>query len=107
MSEPDLGALYGVVRERLSDLAVDVADPDAIAVPACPGWSVRDVVAHVVGIAEDVVAGRLSGPPDDEWTAVQVAERRDKSMADLVHDWSKAGPRFQELITQRRMWPGF
>lgn len=107
MSEPDLGALYGVVRERLSGLVADVADPDAIGVPACPDWSVRDVVAHVVGIAEDVVAGRLSGPPDDEWTAAQVAQRRDKSIAALLADWSKAGPRFQELITQGPMWPGF
>lgn len=107
MSDPDLGALYGVVRERLSDLAADVADPDHIEVPACPGWSVHDVVAHVVGIAEDVVAGRLSGPPDDEWTANQVAERRDKSMAELLTDWAKAGPRFQELISRGRMWPGF
>ena len=28
--------------------------------PACPAWSVRDVVAHLTAVAEDAVAGRLA-----------------------------------------------
>ena len=43
------------------------------AVPACPGWSVRDVVAHMTAVAEDWAAGSLAGPPTDEQTAAHVA----------------------------------
>ena len=72
--EPDLAGLYRDTRERLSDL---IAGLDAAAlrtmVPACPLWAVRDVLAHLTAITEDALAGRLSGPPDEEFTAAQVA----------------------------------
>lgn len=107
MSDLDLGALYGLVRERLSGLVADLPEPSGVAVPACPGWSVQDVVAHVVAIAGDVVSGRLDRPPTDEWTAAQVAAAKGKSMADLLAEWGEVGPRFQDLINRARMWPGF
>ena len=31
-------------------------------VPACPEWTVRDLVSHMVGIGADVIAGN---EPDD------------------------------------------
>ncbi len=37
-------------------------------VPACPRWSVRDVLAHLATVAEDAVAGRLSPPPSEDET---------------------------------------
>ena len=107
MSDVDLGALYGLVRERLAGLVAEVPEPASVAVPACPGWSVQDVIAHLVAIAQDVLAGRLSRPPTDEWTAAQVASRKDQSMADLLADWADVGPTFQALITSAGMWPGF
>jgi uncharacterized protein (TIGR03083 family) len=106
MSDVDVGEWYGMVRERLSKLVVDVPEPAAIPVPACPGWSVHDVIAHLVGVADDVIGGRLTGAPDDEWTAGQVAARRDRSMADLLADWAEVGPPFQEVIGKGRRWPG-
>jgi len=106
MSDVDVGEWYGMVRERLSKLVVDVPEPAAIPVPACPGWSVHDVIAHLVGVADDVIGGRLAGAPDDEWTARQVAARRDRSMADLLADWAEVGPPFQEVIGKGRRWPG-
>ncbi|WP_225433646.1 maleylpyruvate isomerase N-terminal domain-containing protein [Mycolicibacterium mucogenicum] len=31
-------------------------------VAACPGWSVRDVLAHMAGVAQDWAAGRRVAP---------------------------------------------
>jgi uncharacterized protein (TIGR03083 family) len=107
MNDVDLGSLYGMVRERLSGLVADLPEPSGVAVPACPGWSVQDVIAHLAAIADDVVSGRLNRPPTDEWTAAQVAARKDKSMADLLADWAEVGPKFQALISSAGMWPGF
>ena len=82
--------------------------PDAaeITVAACPGWSVKDVIAHLVGIIEDVNAGRLTGPPPAEQTADEVERHRADTMDDLLAAWSEFTPGFEELITQMRIWPG-
>jgi hypothetical protein len=48
------------------------ADRAATTVPACPDWTVRDLLSHMVGLGADVVAG---DEPDDHhaaWTARQV-----------------------------------
>jgi uncharacterized protein (TIGR03083 family) len=66
--------------------------------PATPAWRVRDVVAHMVGVADDVVSGRLDGIASDPWTAAQVDRRRDMPLAELLGDWDDYGPRFEELL---------
>ena len=37
--------------------------------PATPGWSLKDVVGHLTGVAADVVAGRMDGAGKPAWTA--------------------------------------
>jgi uncharacterized protein (TIGR03083 family) len=51
---------------------------------------VHDLLAHLVGVAADVAAGRREGAPGPEWTARQVAERRDRPVPDLVEEWQRA-----------------
>lgn len=81
--------LYADVRERISGLVRDLpADRAETPVPGCPGWSVRDVVAHSAGTVADAVAGNLDGAGGDEWTARQVAERAGVPMADLLAEWA-------------------
>ena len=36
-------------------------------------WTVKDVVAHLCGACEDILAGRLEGVATDPWTEAQVA----------------------------------
>ena len=55
--------------------------------PACPDWTVRDLLSHMVGLGADVVAG---DEPDDHnaaWTREQVQTRRDRDVAALVAEW--------------------
>lgn len=56
-------------------------------VPACPNWTVRDLLSHMVGLGADVVAG---DEPDDHharWTQRQVESRRDRTAPQLVAEW--------------------
>jgi uncharacterized protein (TIGR03083 family) len=77
---------YEAVRRRLEPV-LSVADPRR-AVPACPGWSVGDVLAHLVGLCEDWVQGRFDGYASDEWTAAHLERHRGESCASLLERWS-------------------
>ena len=84
--------LYDETRQRVVGLAQGL-DP-ALPVPACPGWTVRDVVAHLVGLAADVTTSRVDGYAGAAWTARQVAERSSCEMSDLFSEWERVLPQF-------------
>jgi uncharacterized protein (TIGR03083 family) len=84
----DQAAFYQSSRSRFADLVRDLPDEELdCPVPATPGLSVRDVVAHLAGLLADVVAGRTEGLGTDEATARQVAERRGRPLADVLSEW--------------------
>lgn len=64
-------------------------------VPATPAWCVRDVLAHVIGIAADLNAGRFGEDDPDAWTAAQVDARRDRSLDELTTEWDVVAPTFE------------
>ena len=87
------------LRIRVAQL-VAATDPSALdaPAPACPGWRARDVLAHLVGVGDDVVSGRIDGIASDDWTAAQVERRRDIPIAQLLADWEQWGPQFEQLL---------
>jgi uncharacterized protein (TIGR03083 family) len=101
--------LYQETRERIVGLiGTDEARNGATGdepVAACPGWSVRDVVSHVVGVAEDFVSGRLTGPPKDEQTAAQVARFAGHDMAGLLAAWTDAAAGLDRMAETVGMKP--
>jgi uncharacterized protein (TIGR03083 family) len=103
---PDLGRLYLDGHARLAALAAGL-DRAALAtpVPACPGWSVHDVLAHLAAIPGDVLTGRLTGPPDEAWTAAQVARFAGHDAGRMLATWAQAVPRFAELVGGSGVWP--
>jgi uncharacterized protein (TIGR03083 family) len=92
-------AEYGALRARVVDL-VGALPPDAldIASPATPEWSAHDVLAHIVGVADDAVHGRLDGVATDPWTAAQVDARRGATTSDMLVEWDEVGPPFAEAM---------
>ena len=105
-AEPDLALLYRDTRGRLSDLLLSLdAQELAAPVPACPGWTVADVSYHLFGVVEDVLAGRLTRPPTDAETAVQVERHRGRPVAEVVSAWEAAAAPFEELIGGAKVWP--
>jgi uncharacterized protein (TIGR03083 family) len=91
-------------------------------VPACPAWTVHDLIAHhtgtVVGLADGSLAelGDLARLLDqstdaavardrDAMTAHQVAERRDHSITTILHEWSDATERILPMLRAEAPFP--
>jgi uncharacterized protein (TIGR03083 family) len=88
--------LYQDTKERI--LALVGPGDWSTAVPACPGWSVRDVVAHVTAILDDWVNnGPLSGPPTDADTAAGVARFNGRDVDSIVAVWDSAAVQLGKL----------
>ncbi len=84
------------IRERVTGIARSLDDAaGAAVVPATPAWSVHDLLAHLVGVARDVVEGRLDGIGGDAWTDAQVQRRRGVPRAALLDEWGEYGPQFE------------
>lgn len=66
-------------------------------VPACPGWTARQVVAHLAGLAEDWVAGRLDDYGSDAWAGAQVARFEGRPVDEILGAWVENANRFAEL----------
>jgi uncharacterized protein (TIGR03083 family) len=102
MSDP--GTLYAEGRQRISQLVSGLSDEQAAQpVRTCPKWSVHDVLAHVVGISADIVAGNIEGVATDPWTAKQVADRVDRSIAELLAEWESAAAQVEPIV---QFFPG-
>jgi uncharacterized protein (TIGR03083 family) len=88
-----LGTVYEGGRRRIVELVADLGDrAAAMPVPACPAWSVHDVVAHLAGVCADILAGNVAGAATDPWTAAQVDARRERSFGEILAEWDDVGP---------------
>ena len=96
----DYAQTYGALRRRVTELARDAGDEglDRMA-PAAPEWRVRDVVAHLCGVAADVNAGNLDGVTTDAWTARQVDTRRGSSTRELLEEWEAEAAKLEPLMS--------
>ena len=97
---------YKLAKRRMADVVRSLSDDELGAVcPACPAWSIRDVVAHhvhaagvytdgnaplenLIGFMEPDAAKRAAaGVIRDDWTESGVLERRGVPMGDLLDEW--------------------
>jgi uncharacterized protein (TIGR03083 family) len=93
-----LSAGYEATRARIAEVVAG-ADPD-VAVPACPGWRLRDVVAHLAGLAEGVASGSRPGDDQQRWLDELRLERRDVPVPELLRRWEVASPALAGIIDE-------
>lgn len=74
-------------------------EADTVA-PATPEWRVRDVLAHMTGVCDDVINGNLEGVASDEWTAAQVAKRSEMALDQILDEWVELGPAIAQAMTE-------
>jgi len=94
------GAAYNELRGRITELvrAAPAAALNAPA-PATPAWRIRDVLAHLVGVANDVICGRIEGIASDAWTGAQVDARTATAPGELIEEWDEYGPQFAARLS--------
>lgn len=88
MAEIDLAAIYLAVRNRMCAVleAMPAADAETI-VPACPDWTVHDLLAHQTSMPTALLAGDLPAGNINEWIQGLVDARRTTSIDDLLAEW--------------------
>jgi uncharacterized protein (TIGR03083 family) len=86
-------AAYAGLRRRLCDLLSAVTDEEAAApVPACPGWTVTDVVAHLYGVESDILEGNMDGVGTGPWADDQVRRFSPLGLRQLLDRWDNTSP---------------
>lgn len=91
--------------ERVSTLVAETeeTDPKALerTVPACPGWTARELVAHMIGVDRDVLADDVADDMGEEWTQKHVDERSGRSTRDLLDEWNGLADDLETLVREQ------
>jgi uncharacterized protein (TIGR03083 family) len=82
---------YHEVIHNVTRLVADHAAGDDLPVPACPGWTVRDLVGHLVGICSFAV-GRLPAWAEAERSSA------DMDVRGLLDAWARMGEQAESLL---------
>jgi uncharacterized protein (TIGR03083 family) len=114
LDRPALMRLAETEYERVAELLDDLQPADWTRPTDCPGWDVRAMAGHVLGMAEmaasiretrrqQKAASKRGGLPLDALTALQVEEHAHLSPSQLAERLHDVGPR---AFRARRRTPG-
>jgi len=94
-----VSAAYIELRTRVVELLRSTPEEHGDReVPACPDWTVRQLVGHLVGVPEDILTGNMSGVTTPEWTEAQVARHEGKSLRELADSYASTGQVFDDVL---------
>lgn len=82
---PAYHVLYQQSQGRILSL-VNKANADR-EVAACPGWTVRDTIAHLLGVLTDLTAGKLNEASTDAWSAGHIERVAHRTLGDISTEW--------------------
>jgi uncharacterized protein (TIGR03083 family) len=100
-----LAVHYRDGRERLSEFVRTHLDRDGEPVPATPGWTVHDSVAHLTAIAEDIAGGwRPTRPPTEDETAEHVVRGAGVPTTDVLDRWAEVSPAVEAYLDEVPSW---
>ena len=115
LDRPALMRLAAAEYLNFAAMLVTLKPDDWTKATECPGWDVRTMASHVLGMAEMAasirngsrqmkLAKKRGGVFIDSLTALQIDEREDMTPAQVVDRFTKIGPR---AARARRRTPGF
>jgi uncharacterized protein (TIGR03083 family) len=116
----DLAAAYEETRDDLLGVVRSLPeDRLATNVPATPDWDVRDVVAHLTGVASIVANG--GAPPElnllegvrnpvqgkmrDDMNDAEMDRRRGRPLDELVAEWDRLTTRLAPMVRGEEAFP--
>ncbi len=92
--------MYWAVQDSMVSLYGSLSAEEATTrVPTCPEWTVKDVLAHVVGIGDDFKTHTRDGAGGDAWTAAQVATRADRDVGEILAEWAGLASFLDDLFS--------
>jgi uncharacterized protein (TIGR03083 family) len=94
----DAAVAYRLVYERVAALLRGRADIAEVKVPACPAWTIRQAVAHLAGVADDIVSLNMEGKGTVRWTGAQVDRLGGNSIDELLDLWGATIDPVTELL---------
>jgi uncharacterized protein (TIGR03083 family) len=90
---------YIALRARVVDLLRSTPESSGdMMVPCTPEWTVRQLAAHIVGVPEDVLAGRMEGVTTDAWTQAQVDLYGHLTLLELADLFEASAPKIDAII---------
>ncbi|HEX3959694.1 MAG TPA: maleylpyruvate isomerase family mycothiol-dependent enzyme [Trebonia sp.] len=93
---------YGSVRRSVVGLLREIRQAGGFPVPACPGWDVRDTVAHLVGICRGVENNLDPGPAGQSGLAVESLSQ--PGLRTLLDEWERSGGRVEAALARAEHW---
>lgn len=104
--DPASAREWRAVVRRVSGLVAEVGvQALAVTVPACPDWSARELLSHMVGLGADVLRGDEPEDHHAAWTGAQVDARAGASGADLVAEWEGLADDLERYIAEQAARP--
>jgi uncharacterized protein (TIGR03083 family) len=85
----DAGVAYRLVYGRVDALIRGRAEVAELTVPACPAWTIRQTVAHLAGVAQDIVSLNMEKKGADSWTQTQVDRLGGHTIDELLDLWAQ------------------
>jgi len=67
-------------------------------VPHCPAWTVRELAAHLLGVPDDIINGRMEGVASDAWTQAQVERHRGKTLKHIADAFDGLSTQFDAML---------
>jgi len=90
---------YIALRAQVIDFLRSTPESSGnIVVPCTPEWTIRQLAAHLVGVPEDVLAGRMEGVASDAWTHAQVERYSDLTLKELADLFESSAPKIDSII---------
>lgn len=119
MAVPDLAGAYAEARRSMTKIARDLpSDQLAARVPACPGWTVKDLITHVTSIATGVVVSRFEQGLNLAmvWDPVvterrelfvdgEIEARRSHTLERILDEWEERGGDLEAMLRGERPFP--
>jgi uncharacterized protein (TIGR03083 family) len=89
---------YLQVVQRVAGMARSATAQQLVAhVPACPDWSVHQLLSHLVGLTEDWVSNELDGYATPAWAQGQADRHANEPIEEMLSTWDTAAEQFSRL----------
>jgi uncharacterized protein (TIGR03083 family) len=97
--------MYRESQRRIRELVTPLTEAELeLNVPACPLWSVHDVLAHLTGVSASIADGSGAYPASTEWTRGHVEARRGHTVQQMFDEWEHNIPAITGMPITSMNW---